>query len=398
MNQIQSDIKALLMQSNSASFEAECFVGDIFLNTESDVELIERFENDGINGVTFRVSESTYNLGDTINYKATIHYSTTQYASYQNFIQNRLKNLLKNLPVEDYIIYEEFYKIHKNPDYTSLKPSLNTIISFIHCLANKYYYRDNQIIIFAKTHCELSIQPNSHEKYIELAKIYTQSDTLLESLKKFYTWLSAPNSSEDDAIKKSLATHENERYAIAASEFVDNLILCEKSDRLFSLLKNIDSIYQSTFSKYTLYLDDFKFSKFNDKIAKHADDFLTKVNKVISDLQTQVLAIPVAVAVLATFKPNTTLNIFIFLAFFIYSIIIFYANAQQTFNLKVIKDQIDNFIADNKIPNSLQTKWNSEIKPINTKIYWHKIYLGFVFLFLSIIMWICVFCLINQFF
>lgn len=396
MHQTRASLERLLKNSTDASFDEERIKGSIRLNSQSDVELIQSFENGEFSGISFQTPSLSYAIGNEINYTLSLHYDENQYASYQNFLQHHLEKKSFNFTSLDYIIYEEFYLKNKDENYISLDIYLTNIIEFIQCLSSKYYYRDNQIIIFAKNHCEIPIQKNDYQNYLDIAKNYSENQHLLGSLLKFSQWLNSKNEIEDEALKKSLAVHESERYAIAASEFVDYLTTYEKPDRIFKLLKNIDSIFQSTLTKYFLYLDDFKYSKFNDKIAKHADDFLLKVNKVISDLQNQILAIPMAAAILATFKPNTPLNIFIYIAFFIYSAMVFYATSQQTYNLKQITNQINEFIEENKIPLTLVEKWNKEIYPINQKIKWHWFYLIIVYLFIIAVMIICAYKLSSH--
>ncbi|ODL95706.1 hypothetical protein [Acinetobacter pittii] len=389
MNQTQSDIEELLKKSIDVSFQEEHIRGFIVLNSKSDIELIERFESGIHSMLSFQTPALNYKLKDKISFNLSLHYNPNQYASFQNYIKHNLDISNSSSELNDLVIFEDFYRIHNDSNYISLKEVLYSIISFISCLSNKYYHRDHQIVIFAKSHCEIPIQPNNYLKYIEITKKYIANDLLKKSLKQFHEWLGSSTDSEDDDIKKSLAVHENERYVIAASEFVDNLTNCDKDNRIFNLLLNIDIIYHSTLAKYNLYLDDFKYSKFNDKITKYADEFLSKVNKVIADLQTQILAIPMAAAVLATFKPDTSLHTFIYLAFLIYSLMVFYATAQQTYNLMQIENQINDFIKENKIPKNLKDKWRKEILPINNKIYWHYKYLIFIFLFIIAIIFIC---------
>lgn len=387
--QIKNDIEELLKKSLNVSFIEEHIKGSIVLENLVDVNLIERFESGIHTTITFQTPALIYKVGDTISFNLSFLYIENHYASYQNFIKHNL-DISNSLPdIKNLIIYEDLYKVNQDQSYISLKKSLYSIINFIVCLSTKYYNRDHQIIIFSKNHCEIPIQPNNYEKYLELSQKYTTNQSIQNSLNKFHLWLNTTSNSDDDNIKKSLAVHEIERYAIAASEFIDNLITYNKNDRIFNLLSNIDIIYQSTLAKYNLYLDDFKYSKFNDKISKYVDEFLIKVNKIIADLQTQILAIPMAAAVLATFKPDTSLNLFIYLAFLIYSIMVFYATSQQTYNLVQVKEQIKTFVSDNKIPRDLEEKWSKEILPIKKKIFWHYIYIIFIFLFIIGVIFVC---------
>ena len=261
--------------------------------------------------------------------------------------------------------------------------------NFIKILSEKFFYRDNQIILFSKTHCEINIQPRNSEKYINLAKIYKDLK-LDESLKKFIDWLLADNSSNDEGLNKAIGVHQSERYSIAASEFVDHLITVDKNERIFNLLNNVDNIYQSTLSKYSLYLEDFKYSKFTDKITKYSEEFLNKVNKVISDLQAQVLAIPLAVSVITVFKETEKINVYVYIAFLVYLLMVFYSGCQQAYNLRHIEFQINQFNKIAKLPKELAPEWEKEIAPVNNKIIWHKVFLSFVALFIGILIGVCI--------
>ncbi len=66
---------------------------------------------------------------------------------------------------------------------------LKLFSDFIKILSEKYFYRDNQIVLFSKTHCEISVQPRYYEKYLDLAKVYNDL-SLDQSLKNFIDWLS----------------------------------------------------------------------------------------------------------------------------------------------------------------------------------------------------------------
>ncbi|WP_227515317.1 hypothetical protein [Acinetobacter baumannii] len=224
---------------------------------------------------------------------------------------------------------------------------------------------------------------------LDLAKVYNDL-SLDQSLKNFIDWLSIESSSNDQGLTNALEVHKSERYSIAASEFVDHLITFEKNERVFSLLKNIDTIYQSTLSKYSLYLEDFKYSKFTDKITKHSEEFLNRVNKVISDLQSQILAIPLAISLITVFKENEKVNVYIYAGFLIYLIMVFYACCQQAYNLIHIKAQINQFNEYANLPKDLSPEWKKEIKPVKTKIFWHESFLVLVALFIGFLIGICI--------
>ncbi|MDC5672165.1 hypothetical protein OFN19_18200, partial [Acinetobacter baumannii] len=173
-------------------------------------------------------------------------------------------------------------------------------------------------------------------------------------------------------------------------EFVDHLITFDKNERVFTLLKNIDTIYQSTLSKYSLYLEDFKYSKFTDKITKYSEEFLNRVNKVISDLQSQILAIPLAISVITIFKDDNKINVYIYAGFLIYLLMVFYACCQQAYNLIHIKAQINQFNEYANLPKKLSPQWKKDIRPVKKKIFWHESFLVLVALFIGFLIGICI--------
>ena len=87
------------------------------------------------------------------------------------FIFHQLDFTQNDTLSSEYVIYEEVYKIAKGEK--SISSNLKLFSDFIKILSEKYFYRDNQIIFFSKTHCEINLQLRNYEKYIDLAKVYS---------------------------------------------------------------------------------------------------------------------------------------------------------------------------------------------------------------------------------
>lgn len=386
MNQTRVKVESLLKISHDLTFDEQDIKGSVRLKNESDIALLNEL-NDAQDDLSFQLGVYRFNIGDEVNYTLSLYHTGNQFASYQNFIFHQLNFSQSRNLSSDYIIYEEFYKITQHE--TPIAKTLKLFSEFIKILSEKFFYRDNQIIFFSKTHCEINVQPRNYKKYIDLAKVYNDLK-LNEHLKKIIVWLSSETESNDVNLTKALGVHQSERYSIAASEFIDNLITLDKNERIFNLLKNIDTIYQSILSKYSLYLDDFKFSKFTDKITKYSEDFLNKVNKVITDLQSQILAIPLAISAITLFKDTDKVNTYIYAGFLVYLLMVLYSGCQQAYNLAHIKIQIKQFNEVAKLPKELSTQWKNEIKPINKKILCHQIFLLIVSLFIGFLIGICI--------
>lgn len=385
MNPMQTKIARLIQSSEQLAFDSSNTIKGTFVVENSDeFDFIKRFRGgDYTKFATFVDNEPTLNVGDTINYILTIRKVDRQFSSYQSYIESCL--LGTDLGSNDVLIYES---LCITPSNENLLNTINLIVNFIHTLKSIYYSNGSQIVIFGKTHCEISIKPRESERYLNLAQNYDVNKK--KSLEKLCSWLTSKVDTTNDDLKNKLLIHETQRHAILATEIIDNLGLESKGDRIFNILNNIDSIYQSSMSKYSLYLDDFKFSKFNDKIAEYAEKLLEKANDIITSLQTQVLAIPLAVALISISKATTKFNAFSIGSFLIYALMVLYATFQQGYNLYNLNRKINEFVQENKIPSSLQPKWEKEIKPVKFKMKLHIFYLIFLVSILLLIILNCI--------
>ncbi|MGQ8974719.1 hypothetical protein [Acinetobacter sp. YH12135] len=384
MNQTQSKLEQLLKLSHRLSFNAQYICGSVCLKKAEDCALITEFYESKIPDIDFDTDSYSFEVNDDIEYRVTLHHTGQQFASYENFILHHYDLSKESVLDENFVIFEEIHMISMGNK--PISQNLKLFYKFIKCLASKYYHRDNQIIFFSQTHCEITIQPRRHEEYVQLAKLYNELG-LADILNNFIDWLSTEKTSKENS---AIEVHQSERYAIAATEFIDHLSTFNKNEKLYMLLKNVDDIYKSTLSKYSLYLDDFKYSKFIEKITKHSEDFLVKINKVISDLQNQILAIPLALSVITVFKESDKVNVYIYIAFLFYLLMVFYSCCQQAYNIDHIKIQINQFNEIAKLPKELAPEWKKEIKPINKKILWHQIFLITISLCIGLLIGVCI--------
>ncbi|WP_201533928.1 hypothetical protein [Psychrobacter ciconiae] len=401
MNQLRNEVLTLVKRSQSVKFSGKRITGCFTFEKQEDITLIQTFEaGHFVNIAKFTTKDDRYEIDKNISYSLTIVDTGDQYASYESYIENAIENDSYDISFDEVIVYQDEYDFKNSSDNTLL-PALELIFRFINCLKEQYYFKNKQIVIFAQTHCEIPTMSRETKRYLDIAKLYLnsvnaskpsslESGNLCTIIEKFTSWLNADINNDDDEVKKSLLVHETERNTIVASIMIDSLVSLDKEDRLFSLLQNIESMYQSVLSKYALYLDDFKFSKFNDKIAEHSEKFLEKANEIISNLQTQILAIPITIALISIAKFSAEVNSLVIGSILIYSVMVLYATLQQGYNLWHLRCQINGFVADNKIPDALLDKWKSEITPVKVKIITHA---GYLFLVLVLIIFVIVNCL-----
>lgn len=392
----QENVLNLVNRSIDTKFNGNKITGHFTFESKDDIVLIKRFEaGDFADTAKFETKDSNFKVNEKISFVIKIESIGNQYASYESFIAHALDDRadIESLLDTNILVYEDKKK-SKSSNTESLLPCLILIFKLIKSLEKHYYYKDKQLVIFAQTHCVIPLQVSKVERYLEIAKYYQSLNKVEPSskpsvtIKNFTSWLNA-DISENDEVKKSLLVHATERNTIVASIIIDTLSGVSQENRIFSLLEDIDSIYQSVLSKYALYLDDFKFSKFNDKMMEDSEEFRKNAETIISGLQSQILAIPLAVALISISKLNVKLNELLVGSFLIYSLLVLYATAQQIYSSWILRKQIQNFINDQKIPKALTHTWVKQVKPIKRKICAHLIYLLIVIGFLIYIIFNC---------
>lgn len=88
-------------------------------------------------------------------------------------------------------------------------------------------------------------------------------------------------------------THSKQKHTIIRMALLEEFNGC-LTVRLGDLLKRFHTFSERVFSSYQLYVSEFSFEKIKAEIEKEKLEFTTKLNKVFSDIQSQLLAIPVA--------------------------------------------------------------------------------------------------------
>ncbi|MQW91947.1 hypothetical protein GFH30_00910 [Acinetobacter wanghuae] len=385
MSQKKAKIEELLALSNDLDFKNNSISGTVTPVTAADIALINVFIEQTF-GDDFKFDGITPKANETSLFRLNLIQDSSNYATYQSYIQHKL-DITKKINCSDAdVIYENLNEMKNGQaDYI---PELKLFTKFIRCLSENYYQKDNVLIFFSKNYCEVPVQPRAFEKYLDSVKLYKENKKLTKSLQEFLNWITEQKTEGD--VTEPLNAHKSELYVIVATEIIENLITIDKNDRIFNLIKNIENVINDTKSKYSLYLDDFKYSKFIEKINKHSEEFLNKVNKVITDLQSQILAIPLTISAITFFKDPDKVNTYIYAGFLVYLMMVFYSGCQQAYNLTHIRIQIKQFNESAKLPKELSTEWKKEIKPVNQKILCHQIFLLIVSLFIGFLIGVCI--------
>ncbi|WP_212626157.1 hypothetical protein [Pseudomonas sp. PP3] len=146
-----------------------------------------------------------------------------------------------------------------------------------------------------------------HGQKIELSLGYTVNDLRpLDGCQDFY------------AEFVNAQIHKEQKSSIIKSVLIE-MLKTNELDRLTlpCLLKRFSEFVERVNANYQLYVSEFSFEKIRDQVEKEKLDFMLKLNKVFSEIQNQLLAIPVALILIGSqTAPTESIslhNIFIFL-------------------------------------------------------------------------------------
>ncbi|MEO8149993.1 MAG: hypothetical protein ABI723_20310 [Bacteroidia bacterium] len=137
----------------------------------------------------------------------------------------------------------------------------------------------------------------------------------------------------------------SEKKLLFLNQFIAFLKPVTENERFVFLIKHVVSYYEKSISSYQYYLRDFSYNKLKVELDSKALEFAQKIQSVINDSQSKLIAIPTAfVLVIATFdfeKILSSKNIGAIISLFIFSILIQIFLNNQRSALKFIKQNIN---------------------------------------------------------
>lgn len=140
------------------------------------------------------------------------------------------------------------------------------------------------------------------------------------------------------------STHKQQKETILRTVLFE-LFSNQKKINFSDILKNFSSIADNLHSSYQLYVSEFSFLKVKSEIEKEKLEFTTKLNKVFSDIQNQLLAVPAALILIGGQMEKSDgpsmKNIFIWVGSLIFAFLMNLLINNQRHTLKAIKTEID---------------------------------------------------------
>jgi len=174
-----------------------------------------------------------------------------------------------------------------------------------------------------------------HGEKLELSLCYTKEDLLyLDGLDKFVT----------DFVEAEI--HKEQKSTIIKGVLLE-MLKNNEIDRLTlsCLIRRFSEFLERVNANYQLYVSEFSFDKIKNKFESEKLELTIKLNKIISDIQNQLLAVPVALVLVGSQmeKTNslTVKNISLWLGALIFGFLMSLLIRNQRSSLEAIKLEIE---------------------------------------------------------
>ena len=230
-------------------------------------------------------------------------------------------------PSRSFYIFEEKihyisecdYKDDELPNFikiAKLFDALNTISDFQGYIGNEPY-----IVFFGRVNLKINFK-------------FTASDLNVD-LKKIILFI-------DDYIFNK--THHEDRVLSIRNAL--NEVFTEKDVSFSEFLKKFDNFYRLVRNNFQLYIDNFSFDDFKNKLEEDRREYTIKINKVFSDMQNQLLTLPIATVlaagqmVLVNGFGNFIKNSLIVVGISIFCTLVLMQISNQYSTLKALRDEI----------------------------------------------------------
>lgn len=228
-----------------------------------------------------------------INQTYNFHYKglvTTRFGHVFKYVEGLFKNnyFRGNSEKKYYIIELKFDKNDLNKPVLIKK--YEKLISFISLLKKAAIFSDssNSKMLFLNDKDNLEIEP-----------IYTKNE--LNDLRE----------AEIDKIIQFIEDniHSKQKLAILSKAIITNCKNLPFDERFTSLLSNLNDISNTLEHDYAVFASSFSYEKLRNDIENSKLEEQVKIHKVITDIQNQILGIPVATVIIATqFKTQKSVD------------------------------------------------------------------------------------------
>lgn len=188
--------------------------------------------------------------------------------------------------------------------------------------------------------------------------------------------LSSANHFKSEFIES--ATHKEQKQTIVRTVLFE-LFPGRKRVPFSELLGQFDDFIEKLNASYQLYVSEFSFQRVKAEVEREKLEATTKLNKVFSDIQNQLLAVPAALVLVGGQMENTaswsSKNSIIWLGTLVFSVLMTLLVRNQRHTLLAVKQEIDQQWQQIKgKPHSVADRFESSYRQLD-KRYHHQVWL-----------------------
>lgn len=254
------------------------------------------------------------------------------------------------------------------PDIIAAYISIQELLKRLESMGAYLDSSNRKIIFVGKQTFELyyDISKNLDDFKLLLENCANDLDGRVKTINNFCIWLDNDDTSKHIDVKKSI-------LAVLLSDIQIPLQALD----IIDVIENVEFLYTSARGQLSIYLEDFKYEKFVQKLEENSEKFISRVNDSISKVLSQILALPIAAAAPVILKGSSfNSQAIVYIALLVYAIICIFALDTQKAVLDNLSSEVQSFEAQGKLPQSLKNRWVIEKAKIHnlikkqTHLYW----------------------------
>lgn len=181
--------------------------------------------------------------------------------------------------------------------------------------------------------------------------------------------------------------HKDQKIKMLSENIIEMLNFIPVKERFSFLVENLDDLFGRLRAGYNLFASDYTYEKAVTEVHAFKVDVVTKIHKAITDIQAQVLGIPIATFIaLSQLKKTSSLNaqfaantaIFAGVAVFCFLLIGFLMNQRST--LKTIEGEVarQSKVFEKRFEEK-KVEYLAEFKSIEDRLWWQYVAVNAVF-------------------
>lgn len=199
--------------------------------------------------------------------------------------------------------------------------------------------------------------------------------------------------------------HKDQKIKMLSENLIEMLALIPVKERFSFLVENLGDLLGRLRAGYNLFASDYTYEKAVTEVHAFKVDVVTKIHKAITDIQAQVLGIPIATFIaLSQLKKTTSLNaqfaantaIFAGVAVFCFLLIGFLMNQRSTLRTIEVEVTRQRKVFEKRFEEK-KVEYLAEFKSIEDRLWWQCVAVNAVFLLDAIMfVWSVVYYVVHT--